>query len=237
MSTFLDLITGAYKLSGVVGSGETLSGSQAQDGLDALNELIDAWNADDLNVVTVTAVTCPVSAGRGNYTVGPSGDLNVPTRPPDLAGVWFRFGPGTAVDSPVALISAADYGNIRAKNVTSNLAAVGWYEPSFPIATLHLWPIPNGAGELLAHVGALLDGAVTLTGTVSLPPAYRQALRYNLACLVAVENGFEPLATVQATAVSAKKALERNNGQIVQRLSYDGMASGGRYLISSDSYR
>jgi hypothetical protein len=50
----------------------------------------------------------------------------------------------------------------------------------------------------------------------------------------------EPLTTVIQQAVQYKRLLEENNGQELQRLSFDLMCMGssmGRYMISSDQPR
>jgi hypothetical protein len=241
--TYLDLITNTYILSGVKGEGETLSPAQAQAGLYTLSEMIDAWSADNLSVYTINILMIPVQGAKSEYTVGPSGDFNVPVRPPQIEAAWFRQLTATPyVDVPIYLVSELDWGNITSKGITGNLSQYGYYDQQFPLSTLHLWPIPNSAaGNIIIHAGQMLNSSFLLTDTVNLPPAYRGAIRFNLARLIAAENGIEPSATVVQQSVQYMRLLEENNGQIIQRMTFDSAAYGatgaGRWMIQSDSLR
>jgi len=242
MSTYLDLITNAYVLSGIKGEGETLTPEQAQAGLYALQEMIDAWNADNLNLYTLDILMIPIVSNQQDYTIGPAGDFNVTTRPANLEAAWFRQLTVTPfVDLPIYLISQNDWGNVTSKGITGNLAQYGYYDQNYPLATLHLWPIPNGAsGNLIIHATQQMNSSFLLTDTVNMAPAYRGAIRFNLARLIAAENGIEPLMTVVQQAVNYKRLLENNNGAMVQRMSYDAGAMGsqaGRWMVQSDTLR
>jgi len=240
--TYLDLITNTYILSGVKGEGETLSPSQAQAGLYTLQEMIDAWNADNLNLYTVAIKSITVSGTKQAYTFGPGGDFDLPTRPAALESAWFRQLTTTPfVDLPIYLLSANDWGNVTSKGITGQLSQYGYYDQGFPLATLNLWPIPNlSIGEVIVHYFDLLNSNFLLSDTVSLPPAYRGAIRFNLARLIAAENGIEAPLTVVQQAVQYKRLLEENNGQELQRMGFDAGAMGsqaGRYMIQSDTLR
>ena len=192
-------------------------------------------------IYTIQIYTIPVQAGKQIYTVGPGGDFNLPARPPQLEGIWFQqLITAPFNDIPMTLISERDWGNIRAKAIPSIIGTWAYYDQQYPLANLYIWPIPNAAGNLIIHAQQLLNSAVALTDTESLPMAYRRAVRFNLACVLAAENGFEPAPTVQATAVNTLAALERNNGQLAQRMDFDDGAmgnNGSRYIIYSDSFR
>lgn len=240
--TVAQLITRAYTLAGVLGDNETMNSSQATVGLLALQELIDSWNADNLNIFTINILMIPTVGNKQSYTVGPGGDFNVAVRPPQIDGAWFRQTTVTPyVDLPIYLLSEKDWGNVTSKGITGNISQYGYYDQNFPLASFNLWPIPNGAGgNIILHAQQMLNSATALTDTVSLPPAYAQAIRFNLALLLCAENGIEPTTSVLNTAVRAKRLLEENNGQVVQRLSFDAQAMGasaGRYQIQSDSLR
>ena len=240
--TFASLISRAYYLSGVIGENETMSASQASTGLLCLNELIDSWNADNLNIFTINILMIPTVGGQQSYAIGPGGDFNVPVRPPAIAGALFRQTTVTPyVDLPIEVISEQDWGNVTSKGITGNISQYGYYDQAYPLGNFNIWPIPNSAGgNLILHVQQSLNSSNALTDVVSLPPAYAQALRFNLAMLLCAENGIEPSVTVLNTAVRAKRLVEENNGQMLQRMSYDAAAMGanaGRYMIQSDSLR
>ena len=240
--TFTDLITRAYRLTGVLGEGEQMSGYQAQDGILMLNELLDSWNADNLNIYTIDILMIPAVGGKQVYTVGPGGDFNVPVRPPAIEAAWFRQLTVTPyVDLPLYLISQNDWGNVTSKGITGNISQYAFYDGAFPLSGLNLWPIPNGPqGNIIIHAVHTLNSATNLTDVVNLPPAYAQAIRYNLAMLLAAENGLEPSITVVNTAVRSKRLVEENNGQMIQRMGFDASSMGsqaGRYQVQSDTLR
>ena len=82
--TVNSIITRAYYLSGVLGDNETMNPSQATNGLLCLQELIDSWNADNLNIFTINILMRPVIGNQTVYTFGPGGDFDLPTRPADV---------------------------------------------------------------------------------------------------------------------------------------------------------
>lgn len=242
MATYNDLITRAYKLAGVLGDGASMSGDQSETGLAALNELIDSWNSDNLNIYNIDILMIPIVGGQQTYTVGPGGSFNIPVRPPMIEAAWFRYVTVTPyVDLPIYLLSQQDWGNITSKGITGNLSQYGFYDGAFPLSNFNLWPIPNGAaGNLIIHAAHLLNSTVALTDTVALPPAYAMGIRYNLAMLLAAENQLEPAITVVNTAVRTKRLMEENNGQMLQRMGFDQAAmgsQGGRYMVQSDTLR
>jgi hypothetical protein len=49
MTTVLDVITRAHRKLGISGQGEALSAEMAAEGLDALNDLMEAWNLHGIN--------------------------------------------------------------------------------------------------------------------------------------------------------------------------------------------
>lgn len=239
--TVNSIITRAYYLSGVLGDNETMNPSQATNGLLCLQELIDSWNADNLNIFTINILMRPVIGNQTVYTFGPGGDFDLPTRPAALNGAWFRQVTVTPfVDTPIYLISETDWGNVTSKGITGNIAQYGYYDQGYPLASLYVWPIPNSGGNIVVHAQQMLNSTVALTDNFNLPPAYAQAIRFNLAMLLCAENGIEPSMTVLNTSVRAKRLIEENNGQMLQRMNFDAAAMGsgaGRYMVQSDTLR
>jgi hypothetical protein len=50
-----------------------------------------------------------------------------------------------------------------------------------------------------------------LTTTLSFPPGYKRAFKFNLACEIAAEFGVEPPASVRRLAMVSKRNLKRQN--------------------------
>ena len=216
MSTYRDLIAGSLRLIGVIGESETPTPYQAETAISALQEMIDAWNADDMMIYTTSFHELPLTLPKQTWTIGPGADIDVPVRPAELSTVFLRMNASTAspVDMPMAILS--------------------------PIATIYLWPVPNVADTTLNLLfNQTLNSGVGLDDIDNLPPAYRQALRFNLACLLAPEFGREATQTVVATAYKSKNVIGQNN-QNIDRLDFDSAIQGsrqGKYLIIDDQSR
>jgi len=242
-ATVADLLTDSYLLTGILGGSQTLTPYQSTRGLRALNVLIDSWNANNIELYTIEQLIISVDSVQQSYTFGPGGDFNVPFRPPQIERMFFRqLTTSPFNDIPMTQLSAADWGNIRSKGIQGNIATYYYYDANFPTATVNIWPIPASAGngDLYVQCYQQLNSNLKLTDLINLPPAYYGALQYNLAIMLNNQAGFDTLAQVLALAGTFKKSLERNNGQILQRMSYDATAMGGtcgRYMVTSDSIR
>lgn len=237
MATYRDLITGTLRLLGIKAQGQTATGAEAVDALAVLNEMIDQWNASDALLYTTTTVVHPLSPPQQSYTIGPSGDIALSVRPTRLNGAWLRNGVNTPnTDTRMTILSDVEYGNIISKTVTTTIPYYIYLDREWPLANLYLWPVPTSTSySLVLQFLASLNSGVGLDDTESLPPAYRQALRYNLAVLLAPEYGLEPSPTVVNTAITSKMLIQQSNFQ-GYRMDFDE-AANGLYSITSDSFR
>lgn len=232
--TYRELIAGALRLIGVLGEGEQLQPSDTEIALASLNELIDALNAQGLKLYERRYYTTPLT-GSATYTVGPSGDINIPVRPSNIVGAWFRQNSGAEqFDMPLTMVTAGAWGDIRSKNVTGTSSSSLFYDGNWPLSTLSLYPGPSAGGTLVLLINAPLNASVTLDTAESLPPAYRQALRFQLAVLLAPEFGKEAPMTVQLTALKALTNISAANS-VGELLSFD--LGRGWYDIRTDEVR
>lgn len=237
-TTYRDLIASAMRTLGVIGQGQTPSGAQAQDALYILKELIDRMNATDTMLYTTTIQTQVLTGGVSSYTVGPGEDIDIAQRPTKLQAAWLRDTSnafGNYIDRRMNILSATEWGNIVAKTVTSNLPYFVYFDAAWPDATLHLWPVPSAGNTLVLHWLTSLDSDITLDDEENLPPAYRAALKWNLAIAMAPEYGEEPTATILNQATAATLAIQQSTFS-PERMEYDYAATGA-YDIVSDSFR
>ena len=235
MSTYRDLIEGAMRLLNVVSEAESPTAYQAQTALDCLNGLIDQWNANQ--AVIYTQDFHLVSPTNGVFTIGPGADIDIPSRPAELDSVFCRMNASSAnpIDIPMVVLNASEYSDVRSKAVTSAYPRYIYMNGDWPVGTAYLWPVADGDYQVSVLVNHTLSSTVSLDDTCNLPPAYRQALRYELACVLAPEYGKEASASVQTQAYKAKNLISIQNTDI-DRLDYDIRGtSGGRYWIVSDS--
>lgn len=181
--TALEYITKAMRICGVIGQNETPSSSEADDGLDALNDMIDSWNTDRTYIYAVTQSTIPVVNGQAAYTIGTGGDFNI-TRPVKIDNAFIRI---NDVDFPLIGINNQDYDSIAYK-ANQGFPEYFFYNPSMPLGTLTIYGVPT-QGDLYIDTWTQLTEFATLQTDITFPPGYRRAFNYNLAKEIAPEYG------------------------------------------------
>lgn len=222
MATVRDLISGSLRLLGVRGQGEAASGAEATDALAVLNELIDSFNATGSLLYTTTTKVYPLVSTTNPITFGPTGMIVETVRPTSLVGAWWRdTSNNPANDFPLTVLSDADYGDIVSKGDTSQYPYAIYMDRQWPNANIYLWPAPSDTSKsLVLQFSSPLSGYTSLNDTESLPPAYRQMLRFNLAMMLAPEYGLEPPQSVMLTAISSRQLVEQANFKPYQ-MEYD----------------
>ena len=239
MATYNDLVNGALRLIGIIGEGETPTSYQSDNALFTLNEMLDSWNADGLMIYTQNFYEYTFVSNTSTVTIGPGGNIDIPVRPSELTAAWIRQNAsGNYIDLPMNLITQEEYGNIRAKTSPSTIPRYIALNGDWPVATMYLWPtaIPSDT-KLRILCNYPLTTGVALSDTENLPPAYRQAIRFNLACLLAAEYGREAPPTVQQQAYKSKSIIAQNN-QSIDHLDFDPLIQGGDqnlwYIVADD---
>ncbi len=173
--TLIELITMCIKDIGAYNG--TLDADEAQDAVNALNVMVDMWNAEGLDVYASTRESKLLTAGTATYTWGtPGGTINT-ARPVRLLAAYIN---DTANDYPVDIISEEQYNSIPQKTDTGRPFCL-YYNPTYPLGTIYLFYVPD-LGSYTLHLDSEKDLATfsTLTAAISLPPEYMAALRWNL---------------------------------------------------------
>jgi hypothetical protein len=208
--TYADLITSALRLINVKAQGEHASGADATDALDVLNELIDSWNSYEGLLFATTTTSTPLT-GASTYSIGPTGSIQATPRPTKLISAWVNN--SESIDIPVQILANIDYGSIPQKGLTANIPRALYLEAGMPNSKIYVYPIGATNGSLFLQFNASLS-EVTLSTPEVLPPAYRQALRYNLAVALGPEYGLEVPPSVMMTAISSKSMIIAANSTV-----------------------
>lgn len=234
-STARDLVTAAAKDLGFIAEGETLTAAASSDGLDALNRILDQLKAEKLAIYTVTRTTWTLVSGTQNYTVGSGGTVNV-ARPVFVERVGY-IETSTDPDTEVPLVMFTEDGwrGVVQKAATSIQPTNGYYNPTYPLGTLSLWPVPTSSTLLgVLYAPAALSEFSTLSTAVSLPPGYRELLVTSLAVRLAKPFG-RPVTADMLLARSAAEAIVKRANFRPQDLSFDPAVVGGSgYSIVTD---
>lgn len=206
MTTALDIITGAAKLIGVVFKSEQLASDEANDGLVALNDMLDTWSNDNLTTFAYTLESFPLT-GAASYTIGVGGNFNT-ARPINIIDALVRVG---SVDYPLGVITQEEYQlQIAVKSISSSIPEFLTYDNGYPLGTIKMYTIPTSGSTLYLQSNKPLSNLSALTTTVDLPPGWKRALKYNLAIDLAPEYGVEAPSAVIQMARQSLGAIKRS---------------------------
>ena len=231
-----DQINGALRLIGMLAEGETPSAAASQDALSALNQMIDSWNTERLSVFSTQDQIFTWPASTQSRTLGPTGNF-VGNRPVLLDDATYFRDPATNVSYGIKIINQQQYNGIAVKTVTSTYPQVMWVNMTYPDIEMYVYPVPLRPLEWhFVSIEELTQPAVLAT-TLSFPPGYLRAFKYNLACEIAAEFGVEPSPQVQRIAMTSKRNLKRiNNPDDVMAMPYGIVANRQRYNIYAGNF-
>jgi hypothetical protein len=231
-----DQINGAMRLIGMLAEGETPSAAASQDALSAMNQMIDSWNTERLSVFSTQDQVFTWPASTLSRTLGPTGNF-VGNRPILVDDATYFRDAATNVSYGIKIINQQQYNGIAVKTVTSTYPQVLWVNMTYPDIEMYVYPVPLRPLEWhFVSVQELTEPA-TLATTLSFPPGYLRAFRFNLACEIAAEFGVEPSPQVQRIAMTSKRNIKRiNNPDDVMAMPYGIVANRQRYNIYAGNF-
>lgn len=213
----IDLLQSAARLAGVLASGENLSGAETSDASLILSQMIDEWQADGLKIYTENINTFSFVLGTQTYTLGTGGAFNMP-RPAHIKrmGCQILSNPSQPSEVPITLLDIDGWANVRVKNISGSYPLFCYPDYSFvgnpPVMTLYFWVIPGLASNCVIYSWQPLSAWPDLSTTdLIFPPAYAQALRYNLAVLLFTEFKTPPDPGVMLIANNSLQSLKEAN--------------------------
>jgi hypothetical protein len=206
MTTAIQLITRSMRLSGVLGKGETPDNDESQDGLAALNSMLDSFSIERLNVYYIVSEALTMVPSQATYTM----DLNT-TRPTRIEDECFiRF---ASIDTALTLIDSAAYASLIAKTISSNIPMYLFVDMQNQLVRLNFYPVPSTTAAV-AYIKSWkqLQQFTTLTDVIALPQGYEEMLAFNLAVRWAsVEFGQMIKPEVEKIAITSKANIKRIN--------------------------
>jgi hypothetical protein len=231
-----DQINAALRLIGMLAEGETPSADTSNDALNALNQMIDSWNTERLSVFSTQDQIFTWPNNQIHRTLGPTGDF-VGNRPILLDDSTYFKDPTNGISFGIKIINQQQYDGIAVKTVTSTYPQVMWINMDYPNIDMYVYPVPTKALEWHFISVTELDQAATLATSLTFPPGYLRAFKYNLACEIATEFGVEPPANVARIAMTSKRNLKRiNNPDDIMSLPYSIVGTRQRFNIFAGNY-
>lgn len=208
--TVRDLVKGSLRLIGALATGETPSADEQVDAMAVLNEMLDSWSTENLTILNKVIESFVLNSGQGTYMMGLTAAAGnfITARAMRIENANIMSG---SSEYPIAILTQDEWAQVQIKTTTSNLPTKIYAEGTYPLETIHVWPVPSAAPTLVLYSWKALAEFVTVNDTVDLAPGYLKALRFNLALALCPEYGKQPDTAVIAGALESKENIKRMN--------------------------
>lgn len=236
MAKIRSLIESSMRLVGVLSQGESPSAQDSADSLEALNAMIESWSLESLTLPAWKRRLIPLVPGKGTYTIGIGGDLDVP-RPVEISQVGLVVTSGSPeAEYPVSILAPQEWAGIIQKTMQSDMPTRVFVEGTSPLETVNVWPVPSAEHQLAVYCFEPLPSSLVLNDDFAFPPGYYRALKFNLALELCPEFGREPSQLVLKTADTALANIKRKNKkELLMTADPALLRSRGFNIISGDS--
>lgn len=222
MASVNSIVSRAMRLSGNLGTGETMDAAEAADGMEALNSMLDAWALEKLMLFKFDTLTFTPTAS--SFTIGPTGNL-VTVRPIEILSAYRKSG---GVDLPVQILSREQYESILLKELSNKVQAL-YYKPEYPNGRVFVWPVATNE-PLFLSLQQPITGFTSTADAIVLPPGYEEALTFNLAVLLCAEYNKDASRAVVRQAMNTKRLIKTVNNE-VPMLSVDPALDGSASAV------
>lgn len=229
-----DLIHEAFRKIGVIAVQEVASAAMASSALTAMNSYIDFLKTDGFLVFENAIIPVNLIPGQQTYSIGLTGEFNV-ARPNAINFAKLVIG-DTEYD--VEIIDQAQWAQIDSKALASNIPCKIYYNESYPLGQINIWPVPSSAYELRLYVPKPVDRFTSLDTVISLPPGYERLLTLGTASEIAPTYGAELTPKQESDLIKTKAGITRMNTK-PQLMTCDptgASASCGRFDINTGRY-
>lgn len=213
-ATALDMIKRSMRLIGALGRGETPTADEQNDGLTALNAMVEVMTTQRLAIYHIQTASYTWPAATQSRTIGPSGDFDT-VRPLRIEKAWQRL---DSIDYPMHVMTSAQWARIQQKGLSTEIMDRVYLEPDYPIATLWVYEVPTGSATLYLQTWEQLQSFPLATTQIALPPGYEDMLVHNLALSLAPEYQRPVPDRVKRYAASSMRSIKRLNVEVLNPL-------------------
>lgn len=235
-----DLIASSLRLIGVLASGETPSGNESADALLIAQQMIDSWQAERLNIYTVSINEFPLTPGQQTYTLGANGNFNM-VRPArvERMSIVSLLNPAQPLELPLESVTESGWQAVPVKLISSSLPQIVYNDGNFPLMNLNFWPIPTIPVNTRIYSWNPMSTFPDLTTDVTFPPGYAKAIRYSLAVDLAPEFGRPVPPEVAAQALLSQANIKRINAPLTESRLDPVLSGTGKRIYNwiSDTFR
>lgn len=202
---WLNGLNGPQTVTSIIRSGLTATVTQTAHGF-AVGDEAFIKGADDPLYNGLQTVETVSTANTYTYTL----DGRPPT--PAIGTLTAQSVQGQPIEIPRVVITDDAYQSIQIKNLPNSQFTVVYYNPTYPLGSIFLWPRPTtDQNQLVLYLQNAFTGFADLSTDYAFPelPGYALALQYNVAQLLALPG-----------AVSDQTVLSRIDGLAAQWLGH-----------------
>lgn len=210
--TASELIKASIRLLGAYGPGETPPAEDIEDGLQALNLMLDSWSLDRPFINALTRENFTLTIGQASYTWASGGNFDS-ARPFKVEGAYIRDTDGT--DTPVEILQDMDRYNRLSTKTTQGKPYLLYYDPQYSSGKAYFYYVPDVAYTLYTDSWKPVTQIAASSTSLSFPPGYERALKFNLAIELAPEYGMSVTDEVAVIARETKKSIMNINAPVV----------------------
>lgn len=233
----IELISRTLNLINVTAAGETPTAEDANNGMKVLNEMLEQWSLERLGMFAPINRIYTLTPLQYIYTIGPSGADFTAERPIKICNAFVRdnnTNPHNPIDRTLEIIPNDKYNNITIKNLTTTYPQYLNYVPSYPVATINLYPVPTIQLSLNVSILNVITNYDSLTDDIDLPPGYYSALRYNLGVELAMDYNRPTNELMLRKAADTKAAIMRINKEDMLMSVDQAFLARGAYNVYTD---
>lgn len=234
-TTIRQVISDSFLEGGIQAAGEVLSADDAAWGLNVFRRILNEWNADRLTVYASAFLTYTLVPNLSPHTIGPTGATFTATiRPVSIDGANLIL--PTDINTPIRIVDAMWWLGQSTPTIETTVPTDLYYQPDWPTGSLYFWPVPEIAYDVQLMARVLLDDAVDLADTFSLPPGYQNALTLTLTEALLASYGVpQPPTGLTARASKARARIFANN-DVTPRLITQDAGMPGRNTANRPSF-
>lgn len=209
-----EFIDNAYNLIEIT----TISDEDRAYALDQFNFMLSSFVTEGLLFAALVEDIHTLTSGKANYTIGMSADADINIdRAVLLRKAYIRDGDSDyEVDTTESL---EEYIRRRDKNLPGRPRHI-FYERTFPLAEMFLYPTPDSAYELHMFSRKHIDKIESLDDEVDLPREY-DGLINNLCIRIAPRKRVQIRPEILALASNLLEGLRKLNRKPVPTASFD----------------
>jgi len=214
------LCTAALRKLRAIDPSENPTATELDNCFTEMKRMLHSWAAEGLYVFVSTEDVHSLTSGTEEYTIGSGGAINS-ARPTQINTSTFIRANG--IDSPLAVVGEARFNEIMQKSEGAEHPTTIWYETTYPLGTIHVWP--PGGGELHLWSRKRLAEPATVAANAVFPEEYQDAIVWELSCRMAPEFIGDPteyLLRRSAAAMAVMRNLNEGNNpaELVNDMSY-----------------